>query len=529
MGNMNKPILVDILNQKQKRQLNILMSIWLATTAAFFIYWCWPRHIINWETFVFNTIVISFPLLMPGYAFFFVRRMKKPNLALGVPKEWRVAQIVTKAPSEPWTVVKRTLTGMLADTSVAHDTWLADEDPSEETKAWCAAHGVQISCRKGVPGYHNDDYPRRKKCKEGNLAYFYDNWGYANYDFVVQHDADHMPLPGYLAAMLPAFHDPKIGYVSAPSICDHNGKYSWICRARLWAESILQGTMQSGSWGDFTTMCIGSHFAIRTIALKQVGGLGPELSEDHSTTFLLCAAGWQGVHAIDAIASGRGPETFKDAMTQELQWSRSLIVLFLTLTPKHIAKMPLKMAGQFLFCQLWYIFYAFSLLGAFMISPIALLSGHSFMNVNFWVWFVVYTIPTLTCIEIVRWLRRNELLRPYDAKVVSWELLLFPLGRWPIVMWAIVDAFRLTYVSKKRVWKVTPKKKESSKLPAWMMWAYLSLIGISALIAIFVRPNAQTLYYYYFNLMNGTMYVILLTVVAVQDRRESKRRALDGL
>ena len=36
-------------------------------------------------------------------------------------------------------------------------------------------------------------------------------------------------------------------------------------------------------------------------ALKQIGGLGPELAEDHSTTLMMNAFGWRGVHAIDAM------------------------------------------------------------------------------------------------------------------------------------------------------------------------------------------------------------------------------------
>ena len=76
-------------------------------------------------------------------------------------------------------------------------------------------------------------------------------------------------------------------------------------------------------------MCIGSHYAVRTTALKEIGGLGPELAEDHSTTFLMNAHGWIGKHSIDAEAHGEGPATFADAMIQEFQWARSLAMISL--------------------------------------------------------------------------------------------------------------------------------------------------------------------------------------------------------
>ena len=43
----------------------------------------------------------------------------------------------------------------------------------------------------------------RQKCKEGNLAYFYEAMGgYDRYDFVSQLDADHVPERGYLAEII---------------------------------------------------------------------------------------------------------------------------------------------------------------------------------------------------------------------------------------------------------------------------------------------------------------------------------------
>jgi hypothetical protein len=76
----NKPILVDILNRNQKLQLNFLLAIWSVTLVLFYTWWCWPSHISNPGLFLINTFVISWPLLMPGYALYFVRRMKNQTL-----------------------------------------------------------------------------------------------------------------------------------------------------------------------------------------------------------------------------------------------------------------------------------------------------------------------------------------------------------------------------------------------------------------------------------------------------------------
>ena len=144
----------------------------------------------------------------------------------------------------------------------------------------------------------------------------------------------------YLRNMLRPFADPAVGYVSAPSICDRNAAESWSARGRLYAEASMHGSLQAGYNGGLAPLCIGSHYAVRTAALRQIGGLGPELAEDHSTTLMMNASGWRGVHALDAIASGDGPRTFADLVTQEFQWSRSLVTLLLQYSPKYVPNLP---------------------------------------------------------------------------------------------------------------------------------------------------------------------------------------------
>src|SRR2546423_6367811 len=132
-------------------------------------------------------------------------------------------------------------------------------------------------------------------------------WGYRLYDVVAQLDADHVPEPSYLREMVRPFTDPMVGYVAAPSICDRNAERSWAARGRLYAEATLHGPMQAGHSGGYAPSCIGSHYAIRTQALQEIGGLGPELAEDFTTTLMMSAHGWQGGFALDARAHRGGP------------------------------------------------------------------------------------------------------------------------------------------------------------------------------------------------------------------------------
>ena len=516
--------LVKVLNKRQSAQLYFLIGLWLIATIAFAIWWLQPAHYTGPMPFAFNSFILAWGLVMPGYFFYFICRMKKPNPKLEIPSSWRVAMITTKTPSEPFARVQQTLLAMKAQ-EPAHDTWLADEDPTPETLKWCADHGIFVSCRKGVAGYHNDTWPRRKRCKEGNLAYFYDTYGYENYDFVSQLDADHIPGPGYLKAMLAGFHDPTVGYVSAPSICDVNAAKSWTARGRLFLESHIHGTLQAGyNNKGWSPMCIGSHYAVRTVALRESGGLGPELAEDHSTSLLLCAHGWRGIHSIDAIANGDGPATFTDGMVQEFQWARSLVMIFLGITPKYLGKMPFSLQFQFLFGQLWYFFFGGVLLSTYLLPLLALVFGVSFAHVGYGEFLLWSSLPTVTSLLVILFIKKLGLLRPSNAKILSWEVILFQLARWPWVVSAVVDAVRCTLNKATLEWKITPKGNADRPITHLrMLMPYILIVVGSLLATIFHPASPYTTGYFYLTLFNILTYLGLLVTILACHKRENAR------
>jgi hypothetical protein len=61
--------------------------------------------------------------LMPAYLYFFMLRNRVVNQPITPDPSWRLAMVVTKAPSEPWPLVRRTLEAMLTQ-DLAQDTWL---------------------------------------------------------------------------------------------------------------------------------------------------------------------------------------------------------------------------------------------------------------------------------------------------------------------------------------------------------------------------------------------------------------------
>lgn len=498
------------------------LAAWFVSLFWFWVWWFEPGHYTSPGRYLATTAVLIWLTWIPGYfiVIFNNARVLKGRPPVGA----RVAMVVAKAPSEPFSLAKRTLIACLGQEEVVHDTWLADEDPDEETLAWCAAHGVQVSTRKGVAEYQRTDWPRRRACKEGNLAYFYDHYGYERYDFVSQFDVDHAPAPDYLRHILAPFANREVGYVSAPSLCDANAGESWAARGRLYVEASMHGALQTGYNDGWAPLCIGSHYAVRTAALRAAGGLGPELAEDHSTTLILNAAGWKGIHAVDAVAHGRGPETFSDLVVQEFQWSRSLVTILMRHTPRYLGKLPLRLKFQFLFSELWYPTYSTIMALAFAMPIVALLTKERFVNVTY-VDYLLHVLPMSTMlVAMAYWWRSTGLFRPVRAPILSWEAMAFVFLRWP---WSLIGSATAVwdwFAGRPVDFRVTPKSiLRVDATPFRVLAPYLMVATASAATAWLVKEPGSAGGFYIFCLLNALVFGGLAVMVLALHARENRR------
>lgn len=516
------PNFMPVFSGPRKTINSLGIAAWAASLAYFWWWWLSPEHVYSPLRYAVVTAVLAWVTLIPAYFIFIFANARVP-VAAGSPRPGkRLAIVVTKTMSEPLALLKQTLLGALNQNGVEHDTWLADEDPEEETLDWCRRHGVRVSSRKGVEEYQRPDWPHRARSKEGNLSYFYDRYGYAAYDIVAQFDADHVPSPDYLKNAAAPFEDPTVGYVSAPSICDSNAGESWSARGRLYIEASLHGALQAGYNSGWAPLCIGSHYSVRTAALKDIGGLGPELAEDHSTSLMFNAGGWRGVHAVNAIAHGQGPETFTDLVTQEFQWSRSLATILLKYAPTFFPRLNGRIRFQFLFSELWYPMFSVAMAVMYLLPVYALWSGAQLVNTTYIDFFLHFAPLSLVLLGLAYWWRSTGLFRPADAKILSWEGTAFLFLRWP---WSLLGSMAavLDYLrGEVAPFKITPKgHKASDRLPLRVVLPYLLLALGSGGTALLVEDPGTAGGFYLFNLVNAAIYGGLSAVIVVRHAVEN--------
>jgi cellulose synthase (UDP-forming) len=122
---------------------------------------------------------------------------------------------------------------------------------------------------------------------------------------------------------------------------------------------------------------------------------------------------------------------------------------------------------------------------------------------------------------ICAWLKKHCLLRPWDAPILCWESLAFPILRWPQVTWGVLKAIQFLWSEPTQVWKVTPKRKGGeSDIPFKLLIPYLLLITISLATFALSHPTPATGWYSTFNLINAAIYTFLTILVVHLNRRE---------
>ncbi|MZD07118.1 glycosyltransferase [Streptomyces sp. SID5785] len=517
---------VPALPRRDRAALLAVAAGWSVSLVWFWAWWLRPEHRASWPGLLVNSALLLYLTCLPAYFFATALRLRRVDPALAVPA-LPVAFAVTRAPSEPWPAARRTLEAMLAqDFPHPFDVWLCDEAPTRDIAGWCHRHRVRLSSRQGLPAYHRPTWPRRTRCKEGNLAYFYDHWGYAEYAVVAQLDCDHVPAPGYLAEMVRPFADPAVGYVAAPSVCDANSALSWSARGRLHREAVWHGAVQLGHSDGLAPMCIGSHYAVRTRALRDIGGLGPELAEDFSTTYLLNSAGWQGAFAIDAEAHGDGPLTFPDMVTQEYQWSRSLTTMLLGLLPRHLARFSTTLRLRFAYALAYYPLLGLMIVAGLVLPPVAVITGLPWMNVDYFQFLLHFWLMPLWLMLTLWLLRRRGLLRPPGAPLLSWEVWLFALARWPFVIAGLCGAVRQKARPRQVTFKVTPKHAAGPRpLPTRLTVPFAVIGTVLPAVAVYGELTGPAVGYVFLCLVAGAAYALVALAVPLLHVRETSRAA----
>jgi cellulose synthase (UDP-forming) len=214
---------------------------------------------------------------------------------------------------EPAEVVAATLAGCRALT-YPHTTWLLDDGRRAEMKELAELAGAEYLTR-----------PDNSHAKAGNLNAALPR---THGDLVLMLDADHVPMPDAIDAMVGYFDDESVGLVQSPhDFFNHDSVQHYVVGRH--EQSLFYRVVAPGKNRHRAAYWCGSAALIRREALLEIGGAATEtIAEDFHTTIRMQRYGWESRYHDEVLVQGLAPHDLDGYLLQRDRWARGNLAVF---------------------------------------------------------------------------------------------------------------------------------------------------------------------------------------------------------
>ena len=271
----------------------------------------------NPEAFYLLWVVELYSLLSLVLLAWFGWRWSEPRRPSATPGH-RVDVFVTTY-NEPVDVVEATLAGCAA-LRYPHETFLLDDGRRSEMAILAEEWGARYMSR-----------PDNTHAKAGNINHAL---GITNGDLIFCLDADHVPLPDALDALVGYFDDDKVALVQSPHDF-YNQDSVQHYEAGRHEQSMFFEVICPGKDRHNGVFWCGSAALLRRAALVEIGGVSIEtIAEDFHSTAKMHRAGWTTRYHDEILVQGLAPQNLDGYLLQRDRWARgNLAVLHLPESP----------------------------------------------------------------------------------------------------------------------------------------------------------------------------------------------------
>lgn len=292
---------------------------------AYWILWRWTNTM-NTQP---DAIVPSVILLLAetwayiGMCFFVMLTWRLTNREPGPAPKGRTLDVFITCYDEPLEVLRRTALGARG-IRYPHRTYLLDDGKREDVRVMCEELGIGYIRRVG-----------NANAKAGNLNFAI---SVTSGEFIMQFDADHVPLPNIADRLLGYFSDPQLALVQAPQDFYNVDSFTHVVNdegRRLWEENrIFFSLIQPGRDSLNASFFCGSCGVIRRSALEQIGGFQTQtIIEDMETTIRLQQRGWTTAYHRETLAYGLAPGAADAYHVQRMRWGQGAMQVLRKLKP----------------------------------------------------------------------------------------------------------------------------------------------------------------------------------------------------
>ncbi len=360
---------------------------------------------------------------------------------------------------EPLEVLRRTAIGARA-IKYPHRTYMLDDGKRDEVKAMADGLGIGYIRREG-----------NQNAKAGNLNHAF---SVTRGEFILQLDADHVPLPSILDRLLGFFNDPKVAYAQSPQDFYNTDSFTHVVNEEgrsLWEENrIFFSLLQPGKDTWNAAFFCGSCGVLRRKAFDEIGGFSTKtVTEDMETSIVLHGRGWKSVYHGETLAYGLAPSSALAYHVQRLRWGQGSMQILRHLNPLTYPGLTIPQRLGYLSATWTYLEGIQKLI--FYLSPV--------------VFFFTGWLPVrVTNAELVTRLVPYVLL-----SIISFELLSRGTG-WILIserymmakFWTYIKTYKGFFAKERLKFNVTPKGTGDVPFQTYAPQLYLLIISAVSLI-----------------------------------------------
>jgi cellulose synthase (UDP-forming) len=214
---------------------------------------------------------------------------------------------------EPSEVVAATLAGCRA-LAYPHTTYLLDDGRRPEMEELAQVAGARYLTRAD-----------NSHAKAGNINAALDR---TEGELVLMLDADHVPMPDALDAMVGYFDDERMALVQSPhDFFNHDSVQHYVVGRH--EQSLFYRVVCPGKDRHGAAYWCGSAALIRREALLEIGGVATEtIAEDFHTTIRMQRHGWKSRYHDEVLVQGLAPHDLDGYLLQRDRWARGNLAVF---------------------------------------------------------------------------------------------------------------------------------------------------------------------------------------------------------
>ncbi|HEU5141812.1 MAG TPA: glycosyltransferase family 2 protein, partial [Solirubrobacterales bacterium] len=195
-----------------------------------------------------------------------------------------------------------------------HTTWLLDDGRRPEMEELAKAAGARYLTR-----------PDNSHAKAGNINAALPR---TDGELVLMLDADHVPMPDALDAMIGYFDDERVALVQSPhDFFNHDSVQHYVVGRH--EQSLFYRVVCPGKDRHGAAYWCGSAALLRREALLEIGGVATEtIAEDFHTTIRLQRHGWTSRYHDEVLVQGLAPHDLDGYLLQRDRWARGNLAVF---------------------------------------------------------------------------------------------------------------------------------------------------------------------------------------------------------